>query len=415
MGKRQPMMTIDLPRARAHWHARQGLIEPAGKRPDAVVTRTSWPRTLGGIEAYVAIAARGTEITAAAIHRAVKRGALRVVPAVRGCIYLVPAAEAPAVLRFAEQLSASRTERDLAKAGVKPAEIKRLVAMVQAWLTDNGPATTDAIRKGLPKGSVRSLGAVGTKIGLSSPLPVALRTLEFAGAIVRTLPGGRLDNERYAWAAVPPDEVEQPPGGFEPLVDTVVQRFLQSAGPATAKEIATWAGVTQRDVKAALLRLSTEELRIEGNKAAAFVLPGELDALAKPAEPSTQISLLPFGDNYVAQRGGPGRLVDPQYHGLPVEVWGYRKDSTLGEAGHLSLRPVLCGDRIVGFWEYDPDKQQVVHVLFDRVPRGTKTALRREAEALTTLITEIGHGKSFSLDTDDDLRRRAAKLPTLAS
>jgi len=46
---------------------------------------------------------------------------------------------------------------------------------------------------------VRSLGEKGKKLGLSSTLPPALRTLEFEGRIERTLEGGRLDSERYLW------------------------------------------------------------------------------------------------------------------------------------------------------------------------------------------------------------------------
>ncbi|MEM7154654.1 MAG: crosslink repair DNA glycosylase YcaQ family protein [Myxococcota bacterium] len=413
MSKRPATMTISLARARAHWHASQGLAEAKGTRPDTVVERTGWPRTLGGVEAYVAIASRASKASVGTINRAVQRGALRVVPAVRGCIYLVTKAEAPLLLRLANHLSASRIQRDLDKARVKKGEVERLAKSVSKWLADNGPATTDKIRRGLPEGSVRSLGAAGKKVGVSSPLPPALRVLEFSGTIVRTLPGGRLDSERYEWAIA--DSPETSSADPDELVDTVVKRFLRNAGPATAKEIATWSGMPQRDIKASLGRLEAEELRVEDDKAAAFVLPGQSEGLAKPAERSTRIALLPFADNFVALRGGPRRLVDPQFHDLPAEAWGGTRATTLGKARHLASRPIACGDEIVGMWEFDPDSQRVVHALFAKVPRGAKTELRRAAEQLTAMINEIGHGHSFSLDTDDGQRRRVAGLKSLGS
>ena len=411
MSKRPATMTISLARARAHWHASQGLAEAKGTRPDTVVARTGWPRTLGGVEAYVAIAARATKVSVSTINRSVKRQALRVVPAVRGCIYLVTKAEAPLLLRLANHLSAARTTRDLDKAGVKKGEVEGLAEQVAKWLVDNGPATTDKIRRGLPDGSVRSLGAAGKKVGVSSPLPPALRVLESSGQIVRTLPGGRLDSERYEWAIA--DEPETSSAEPDELVDSVVEHFLRNAGPATAKEISTWSGMPQRDVKASLLRLEAEELRVEDDKAAAYVLPGVSAVLAKPAERSSRITLLPFADNFVALRGGPRRLVDPQFHDLPAEAWGGTRETTLGKARHLASRPIACGDEIVGMWEYDPDSQKVVHALFAKVPRGAKTELRRAADSLTEMLNEIGHGHSFSLDTDDNQRRRVAGLKSL--
>lgn len=378
----------------------------------SVVSKTGWPRTIGGVEAYVAIAARGTDVTAAKVHRAVVRGSLRVVPAVRGCIYVVPGKEAPSTLRLAELLSASRTQRDLEKTGVKRREVDTLAQQVIEWLAEDGPATTDAIRRGLPSGAVRSPGAAGKKVGLSSPLPVALRQLEFGGQITRCSRGGRLDTERYEWSVVTGDE-PVPSGDRAEVVDVVVRRFLCNAGPAPLKAIATWAGCPQRDIKDSLARIRAVPVMVEGDKAESYVLPDQVAELSRPATVEPRVRLLPFEDNYVALRGGPAPLVDPEHHGLRVESWGNRKASTLGDAPHLWMRPITCGPKIVGFWEFDPDKSAVVTALFAKVPRGTKTKLRREAEALSALIGEVGHGRSVSLDSDDDLRRRVAALAKL--
>ena len=103
------------------------------------------------------------------------------VPAARGCMYLVARPQVALALRLAARLTLPRAEREHAKAGIRPREVEELAAAVRETLTRKGPLTTEALRKALPEGSVRSLGEVGKKVGISSALPSALRLLEFDG------------------------------------------------------------------------------------------------------------------------------------------------------------------------------------------------------------------------------------------
>src|SRR5437762_11327987 len=84
-----------LERARALWLLRQGL-KTAGSGPvDQVIARSGWLRTLGGADVYLAARARRPAMTRAELDAAVADGRLKVSMAVRGCIYLVPAAAVP--------------------------------------------------------------------------------------------------------------------------------------------------------------------------------------------------------------------------------------------------------------------------------------------------------------------------------
>jgi hypothetical protein len=58
MPRPEPALRVDLSRARAFWHRRQGLAEPVGGTLEEVVTSTGWPRTLGGVDVYLAVRAR---------------------------------------------------------------------------------------------------------------------------------------------------------------------------------------------------------------------------------------------------------------------------------------------------------------------------------------------------------------------
>lgn len=410
-----PRLTVDLAHARAFWYRQQGLAAPVGDTPHELVSKTGWVRTLGGIDAYLALWSRRPGLRRAAVDEALASRRLAVAPAVRGCIYLVPQEDLGLVMRFAESLSRPRTEKEIVKAGGTWAEVEQVAAAVLEAVGDRS-STTDQIRAALPPGTVRSFGEAGKKIGLSSPLPVALRQLELAGKLERVVATGRLDTERYTWRRPKGDPFARSKVPDDPAarVGEIAERFLRAAGPASAKELADWAGISQTEAKAALERIGAVPVMVEG-RGLAFVRAGDEDVLARVSTDVQGWRLLSFEDNYTTLHGGPGVLVDPAYHGHPVQSWGSSKPATLGDAKHLASRPILWGPALVGLWEHDPDAGTVVTGLLGSAPRGHLEELAEQAKALGDFIVEeLGHGRSFSLDTDDELRERAAGVRALA-
>ena len=397
--------------------AAQGLTSRTDPSPEAAVAGHGPLRTLGGVDAYLALHERvGTDtgggLTRAAVDAAVADHRLQVLPAVRGCIYLVPREEVAWALRLADLLSRRRNEREHEKAGIRPGELETLGAAVTAALGEHGGLSTAALRSSLPDGAVRSLGEAGKKLGLSSTLPSALRNLELAGAIERALEDGRLDGERYVWR-VPQ---EDPFAGVAGLDDPAAvhrhwaERFFAWAGLATLAAFAAWAGLGKRDSQAAVegLGLSAVEVDGEGSYLATEA------ALAAGADGRPGIGLLPFSDNLLHLQDGPAIFVDPEHRDVPVPVWGRGKPSTLGETRHMSFRSVVADDRIAGFWEYEPDAHAVVIGCFAEPSAVARRSLEgRAADVARFLRDEIGHGRSFSLDTDDHLRRRCGELGKL--
>jgi hypothetical protein len=102
MARTAPALSLSLDRARAFWHRKQGLAEPGKGSIEEVVASTSWPRTLGGVDVYLAIRARMPGLHRQELDEAVAQSRIQVIPAVRGCIYVVPRTQVPLVLRFAE-------------------------------------------------------------------------------------------------------------------------------------------------------------------------------------------------------------------------------------------------------------------------------------------------------------------------
>src|SRR5262249_50301739 len=110
---------------------------------------------------------------------------------------------------------------------------------------------------------------------------LALRQLEFAGKIERTLDGGRLDTERYLWrklagklGAPAPDHVAR--------IGRVVDAFLGFSGPATLAQLSAWSGHPQRDLRTALAGLDAVAVTVEGVGEAYL---RRADLKARPPEP----------------------------------------------------------------------------------------------------------------------------------
>jgi hypothetical protein len=407
-----PSLRISLDRARAHWHRRQGLAEPGKGSLEEIVAATSWPRTLGGVDVYLAVRARLPSLRRQELDEAVAQSRLQVIPAVRGCIYLVPRTQVPLVLRIAEDQARKRSEKELEKVGVPLSEVADVGEAVLKALR-KGPLTTDALRKALPEGVVRSLGEKGKKVGMSSTLPSALRHLEFEGKVERTLDTGRLDTERYHWrlpaknpftgAKVPADAAERNA--------LLAEIFVRQAGPVSVVDFAAWSALSQRDARAAIEKVAAVPVAVEGYADEAFVLEKDVAALKEAAPVATSVSLLSFEDNYLTVHGGPGLLTDPKHHGIKVKKWGNTAGTTLGDAKHVSERTLFDGDRLVGFWEFDPSSGKIVHVTFDPLPPKRKKAVQEMADSVATFLKEdVGHARSFSLDTMEQVQERASLI-----
>src|SRR5215212_447861 len=182
-------LRVSLEQARRAFVSAQGFPPRPGRSVVQVLEETGFVRTLGGSDIYLALRARMPGMRRADLEAVVEAHEAQIVPAVRGCMYLVPRRDVPLALRMADVVSRSRHERDQEKAGIRPGEVEGVGKAVLETLRERGPLTTDALRKALPSGTVRSLGEVGKRVGISSPLPGALRMLEFDGHVERTLEG----------------------------------------------------------------------------------------------------------------------------------------------------------------------------------------------------------------------------------
>src|SRR5687768_8224822 len=96
--------TLDLEGLRNIRFLAQGLPPSPKTNVKTILERTGFIRTLGGVEAYVALHARIPDLARADVDAAIDRADAQVLPAARGCMYVVPRREAAACLMLASEL-----------------------------------------------------------------------------------------------------------------------------------------------------------------------------------------------------------------------------------------------------------------------------------------------------------------------
>ena len=124
--------------------------------------------------------------------------------------------------------------------------------------------------------------------------------------------------------------------------------------------------------------------------------------------------MLPFEDNLMLLVGGVTDLVDPEFLDLQVPSWGNKKQVALRDATHLAYRCLIADGRLAGFWEYDPDARVAIPHCFIKLSKSAQQMVEDLSASVSALLREeLGHGRSFSLDTEDAQRERLQALRSL--
>lgn len=411
----QPTRTLTPAQLRAGWTLGHGLDAPAGGDVLATLARAGWPRTLGGVDVYLALLARNPQLDPAALDRAVcaDRSA-EVVPAARGCIYVVPADWVGPCLRFAAQGWRKRTLRDCEKAGVAEAEFDAVIAGVRSALTEVAVAT-DKLRERLPAGLVRGLGEAGKKVGMASVLPAAVRALEFEGVAARSQADGNLRSERYVWRqrspALPTDAVRAEAAA---LHRALAQHYFAVAAPARVRDFADWSGMALKDAQAAVAGLDLVGAAVAGSKEPYLLAPALAERLRDPVTVQAP-RLLSMVDPLLDYRGDAiPALFDPTVHGVELPAPG-GKSAPIGKLTSLWQRTLFDDGALAGIWEFDPDARTVVVAPFRPLQRDRRLLLDREIERTTVLLRDrLGDARAYALDSDKSLRERTAWVQSCA-
>ena len=375
-------IAVEPSKLRAWWFHRQGLDGSyAGADAQAVLQRSGWARSVGGVGPYLTLFSRAG-IGRAEADRAA--GALEIyeLPSARGCTYVVPASDFALALKVGETFARAPL-RVAESLGVTAKEVEKLCDAVLKALA-KGVLSPDEIREATGNAS-RSLGEAGKKKGVTTTLPLALGELQARGEIRRVPLEGRLDQQRYKYTLWRPNPLANFKKSLDEAFTELARRFFKWIGPATLAEFQAFSGLGVKASKAAVESLGLIALADR----LAFADDAESFAAFKPPR-NPEYVLTSSLDGIFAHRGYDlGALMESA--DAKHKVWGKTGPSEL--PSHM----ILDRGRLIGLWEYDIDSQSIAWMTFAGLKdKKLETAVRQTE---TYLRDEVGDARSFSLDS----------------
>jgi Winged helix DNA-binding domain len=194
----------------------------------------------------LAVRARTRGVTAADVDRALTEDRSLIVTWVnRGTLHLLRSEDYPLVQAVTTPPLRTRSERRLDQEGLPPRDAERGVAAIVNALADEGPLTSDALRERVERVGVRAEGQGFYHLLFKASLD---------GLIVR----GPMAGRRQAYVLVE-DWLPKARGiDRDAALPEFARRFLAGHGPATERDLARWAAIPLRDVRAGLGAISSE-------------------------------------------------------------------------------------------------------------------------------------------------------------
>jgi hypothetical protein len=323
--------------------AAQALSGPPLGDPSAVAERLLAIQGQDPRGARLAVRARTVGLTAADVDRALTEDrSLLITWLNRGTLHLVRSEDYPWLQLLTTPPLLTGNARRLREEGVTPDEAERGVGAIEAALVDEGPLTRPQLRERLDSAGVRTEGQALVHLLMLT----CLRGIAVRGPMV---------GKQHAYVLVrdwlgPGKKVDR-----DKALAELARRYLVGHGPADDRDLAKWAGLPLRDVRAGLSAIASELAERE-------------DGLVELIESE------PAGD-----------LPSPKLLGAfdPVLLGWRSREPILGPHTHLVtingiFRPfAMVGGRAVATWKLAKGKVAIEHL--GKVTKKAAAALDRDA------------------------------------
>jgi hypothetical protein len=281
----------------------------------------------------------------------VDRTVLRV-PAMRSSMYLLP----PDLVPAGPALLSDRNFDWLNKAiGVDASGYRRLADVIERALA----GTTMTARE--LRDEVDAPDFEGPR------LTYVLRQMSNEGRIVRTGTRGGIRSQRFEYAVMS-EWVELPvprPSLPEALL-TLTPLWLRAHGPATAADLAWWAGVRLEHANRALDHIGAERVAVDGLAGELWDLPGRPSSV----DGVTGVVLVPVWDAYVMSHRDRSRYLDERWRDYVVDLGGN------------TTNVILRDGEAAGQW--DLDAATLLYAAFESLDAGD---VARAADRLRPTVT----------------------------
>ncbi len=224
----------------------QLLAGPPAASPVAVTERLLAIQAQDLRGAQLAIRARTSDHTVADIDEALTQDRTLLITTLnRGTLHLVRREDYPWLQALTTPPTATANQTRLRQEGVSPNDAERAMTIIEQTLTDDGPLTRNPLRERLTEAGIPTSGQAFAHLVMLS----ALRGLTIRGPIVGREHAFVLTRD---WIG-PPEPVDR-----DHALAELARRFLAGHGPADDRDLARWAGLPLRDVRAGLNAIANE-------------------------------------------------------------------------------------------------------------------------------------------------------------
>ncbi len=226
--------------------AAQALSGPPLSGPVAVAERLLAVQGQDPRGFRLAVRARTAGLTAADVERALSEDRSLVVTWLnRGTLHLVSSEDYPWLQALTTPPLFTSSARRLRQEGVSEAEAERAMAAIEAALADEGPLTRVQLRERIEAAGLRSEGQ-------------AMLHLLFLAALRGMVARGPMVGKQHAYVLVRDWLGEQKPVDRQQALAELARRYLVGHQPASDRDLAKWAGLPLRDVRAGLEAIAAE-------------------------------------------------------------------------------------------------------------------------------------------------------------
>lgn len=336
------MRTLTREELTAAHAARQMLLERQRLDPVEAIRRLTPLQGQDPPAPYVALAARLEGFSRAALAAAFDRREVVKTTINRLTLHIAAADEYPAYAQLARQ-SRMRTWRKT----YAHLDEEAVVAELGAWLAQ--PRSNEEIRARV----TRYEGVTGDAV---TPIVFARNVL----ALVQVPPAGYWGDRTRARFVVDPTPRPDPADA----ATLVLSRYLAAFGPASRRDVASWAGVAQRDFAAAIERLELVTYRDERD-VELLDLP---DAALPPASTPLPVRFLSRWDQALLAYADRERIIPAELQPLKLTLSG---DQT-----------VTVDGRVAASWKLERSAKLVRVVIEPHraIRRSARTEIRDEAK-----------------------------------
>jgi hypothetical protein len=224
----------------------QLLSGPPARDPVAVAERLLAIQAQDPRGARLAIRARSEGLSAADVDRALTEDrSLLITWLNRGTLHLVRSEDHPWLQAVTTPPLVTPNARRLAQEGVSPDAADRGVAVIERALAEDGPLTRTALRDRIAAAGVRTEGQALVHI---------LMLASLRGLVVR----GPMAGREHAFVLVRDWLGAPAPVDRDMALAELARRYLAGHGPATDRDLAVWAGLPLRDVRAGLAAIASD-------------------------------------------------------------------------------------------------------------------------------------------------------------